>query len=521
MKEPKKGQASPDTAPNAYTRAELDALAKSTGIPVETLWAMPRRAVQQKAQESAAVAAQQSADAARAESERQRALTAEKDRVTKEKLDSERPLTERMPWIGQAAAGGSALLPMLLPFLTRRYGADQRLIRQWDKATGQAEQLQGAARSGTGSIADATAATERASAFADQYKKLADSKTKVGGLLKDAGTIGGTTLSATELPVLPALIDRMMYDPGTRARDEADKKLTAQEFLSRLQAAGPITAGLSATGLKVGTLTNRNPQSSMARTNALLPQSKPGWAEGPQTMGQNYAGAASAELPLIDARRDVAIARQAAERDVQLAQTMPPTPPTPRGLLQPDGPPQSAMPAQVPQSRPPVEPLQSPSPAPVAQPTLAQPVAPRQISPPATGASGELPPAGPWANQWSPAARQAIEDHIQGGRSIAPRTGLTGNDFVDMITARLPPGTRPPGASEAKDRLKALRTEVGQSPTLDDLRKVWMRDPEGRLFAVPAAMAIGATGYGLLAPSEAEASGYYPDRGPRRGLLSE
>lgn len=496
-KQPTKADPGAETAPNAYTRRELEALAKSTGMDVGTLWTMQRRQVQQLAQKSAEAAAARAADEAKAQAEAGRA-----------KADAERPLTERMPWVGTATTTGSALLPMLLPFLTRRYGADQKLIRQWDKATTEAERMQAAARSGTGSLADATAATERAGAFANQYKELADSKTKVGGLLKDAGTIGGTTLSATELPVLPALIDRMMFEPGTRARDEADKKLTGQEFVSRLQAAGPVTAGLSATGLKIGSLFGRNPQSTKARTDALLPQSRAGWAEGPQTMGQNYAAATTAELPGIDARSAVASAR----RDAALLDQQPPKP---RGLLAPE---QSPMPPQAPQSPPPAAPSQNPSPpTPVAQPTLPEPVAQRQLMPPATGATGELPPAGPWADNWSNPARQAVEQHIQSGGTLHPRTGMTGDRLSEMI-GQITGGSRP-SPSEARSRLSMLRPEVGNAPAVDDVRKVWVRDKEGRLFAIPAALATGATGYGLLSPQEAAASGYYPDRGPRRGLL--
>lgn len=493
-----------ETAPNAYTRRELEALAKSTGMDVGTLWTMQRRQVQQLAQKSAEAASARAAEEAKAQAEAGRA-----------KADAERPLTERMPWVGNATSAGSALLPMLLPFLTRRYGADQKLIRQWDKATAEAERMQAAARSGTGSLADATAATERAGAFANQYKELADSKSKVGGLLKDAGTIGGTTLSATELPVLPALIDRMMYDPGTRARDEADKKLTAQEFVNRLQAAGPVTAGLSATGLKIGTLANRNPQSTQARTQAMMPQSRPGWSEGPETMGKNYAGATSAELPLIDARRDVGIARQAAERELQLAQTMPPKP---RGLLSPEPSPNPTPGPVAPQSPPPAAPVQNPSPpAPVAQPTLPEPVAQRQLMPPASGATGELPPAGPWADNWSNPARQAVEQHIQSGGTLHPRTGMTGDKLSEMI-GQITGGSRP-SPSEARARLSMLRPEVGNAPAVDEVRKVWVRDKEGRLFAIPAALATGATGVGLLASGDPAEAGYYPDRGPRRGLL--
>jgi hypothetical protein len=265
--------------------------------------------------------------------------------------------------------------------------------------------------------------------------------------------------------------------------------------------------------LKVGTLTNRNPQSSMARTNALLPQSKPGWAEGPQTMGQNYAGAASAELPLIDARRDVAIARQAADNEIQLAKTIPPKQ---RGLLAPEPQPRTvaAQPSPLP-----VAPAQSPSPSPVVPATLPEPVAPRQLSASATGATGELPPAGPWSQNWSAPAREAIDSHLAGGGSLAERVGLTGGELKDMITARLMPGVKSPSLTEVKDRLAALRGEVGPNPKAADVQQVWIRDKEGRLFAIPAAMATGASGVGLLASGGEAEAGYYPDRGPRRGLL--
>lgn len=88
-----------------------------------------------------------------------------------------------------------------------------------------------------------------------------------------------------------------------------------------------------------------------------------------------------------------------------------------------------------------------------------------------------------------------------------------------MITARLMPGVKSPSLTEVKDRLAALRGEVGPNPKAADVQQVWIRDKEGRLFAIPAAMATGASGVGLLASGGEAEAGYYPDRGPRRGLL--
>ena len=499
-----------ETAPNAYTRAELEGLSKTTGIPVEQLWAMPRRTVQQLTKDAAAAQIEQQRktgeENAKIELERTRA----RDKVEADKLEAGRPLAERHPWGQQLATGGGALAPLLMPILSRRYSPDQKLIRKWDKAVDQAEAAQAAARNGTGTLADAAAATERAQAFQSQYKPKSDTVgSKALGLLNDAKTVGGGVLVSTEAPMVPALLDRFTQERGTRARDEADKKFTQQEFLDRLIASGPITAGISATGLKVGSMMNRNAGASQARTDALRRQAEPGWSAGPQAMGSNYAGATNAELPLIDARSAVASARRDAAR-------LDAAPQTPRGLLAPEP---SPAPAPRQQSQPPAEPLQNPSTPPVAQPTLPEPVAARQLSAPATGASGELPPAGPWAQNWSAPARESIDAHLAGGGSIAERVGLTGGELKDMIAARLMPGVKPPSLTEVKDRLAALRGEVGPNPKPDDVQKVWVKDKDGRLFAIPAAMATGASGYGLLSPSEAEASGYYPDRGPRRGLL--
>lgn len=508
MKEPKKGQAAPETAPNAYTRVELEGLSKSTGIPVEQLWAMSRRTVQQITKDAAEAQLEQQRKAgeenAKLELERARA----RDKVEAEKLEAGRPLAERYPFIGQMATGVGALAPLLLPIMTRRYSPEQKLIRRWDKSLDQAEAAQAAARNGSGTLADAVSATEAAQAYASQYKPKPDTfGSKVWSTSKDVGTVGSGVLVSTEAPMLPAVIDKFTQPEGSRAKAEADKKLTIPEMIDRLIAAGPIVGGISATGLKVGSMMNRNAATSQARTDALMRQAQPGWSAGPQTMGANYAGATSAELPLIDARSNVASARRAAELlDKQ--------PPRPRGLLEPDPvPPGMAGPAQS--SPPPVAPSQSPSAAPVAQPTLAPPVAQPQF-PNAIGATGELPPAGPWANQWSPAARQAVEQHIEAGGTLHPRTGMTGDRLSELI-GQATGGSRPSPA-EARSRLAMMRNEVGNAPDLQDVRKVWMRDKEGRLFAVPAALATGATGVGLLANGEAEA-GYYPDRGPRRGLL--
>ena len=94
---------------------------------------------------------------------------------------------------------------------------------------------------------------------------------------------------------------------------------------------------------------------------------------------------------------------------------------------------------------------------------------------------------------------------------------MTGDGLSEAI-GRLTGGSRP-SPSEARDRLSMLRNETGSSPDVDQVRKVWVRDKEGRLFAIPAALATGATGVGLLASGDPAEAGYYPDRGPRRGLL--
>lgn len=303
----KQPQKQPTTAPNGYSFEELDALSKSLNVPSDQLRAMERRQVQQLIQAEARRASERRDQEARAVSKRkadEADATAAADRARR---DAERPMVERIPGVQEAVSYGSTLLPFVLPFLTRRYGADQKQIRQWEKAVNEAETAQTAARSGTGSLADAKVAADRVAGYADAYGKMGKSSAADWG--KDVGTVAGTTLAATELPVLPALIDSMVYNPGTRAYDEAKPKLTLGALGERLQAAGPITAGLSATGLKIGSMANKLPPT--ARSSAVTGQSASGWADDLEAYGAQYGRAVDADGML---RRK--IAEQMAEQAV-------------------------------------------------------------------------------------------------------------------------------------------------------------------------------------------------------------
>lgn len=512
-RQPKKVSPQEERAPNYYTRAELEGISKTTEVPVEQLWGLPRREVQQIITKAASRAADQ----------REKNANAERLRLDAQK-QYERPMAERMPMLGAAVDYGSAALPFLLPFLSRRYSKEQKLVREWDKATREAERMTQQARRGTGDVVDAAAAVEKAGAYRAQYDALQAGKSKPMEMVKDAGIIGGTALGTTELPVILPLLDSYTRNPGTRAYDEAKPKLTLNALMDRLIASGPLTAGLSGLGLKAGTMAARTPP--IARTQAVQAQLTPGWSAGPGVMAENYTSAATAQTPLMDARTQLALQRLRDGNMLQAARAgeLPALPPA--GPARPampgtvlddgarfgQGP---AGPAAAQPSQPPVAPVQSPSPAPpVAQPSLPQPAATGQLpvaDPVATGAAGALPPPGPWSQSWSPAARAAVEDHVGAGGNIHRYTGLTGNRLLDMIKARLPADAKPPSPTEVKDRLAALRTEVGSTPTKQDLKKLWLRDKNGQLFAVPA---TGAIGYGLLANGEGD---YFPDRGPRRG----
>lgn len=155
-------------------------------------------------------------------------------------------------------------------------------------------------------------------------------------------------------------------------------------------------------------------------------------------------------------------------------------------------------------------PRQPPQPVPVQSPSLPpQPVSANvpQIGPPKKGYDViegpkglmELSPAGPWAESWSGAAREALTDLVKSGRSLAARD-ITAAELRDQIAARLPSGVKPPSLSEIKDRMATMREYLGPKPTAKELGAVFKADKGGRFYsAAPAAIgAGGAAGLGLM-----------------------
>lgn len=521
-------------ASNGYSRQELEALSQQTGTPVEVLWTMGRRDVRQLS-ERAASAQLEARNTAAAETARREAETkAAGDKAAQEKLAAERPMTERIPGMQEAVSYGSALLPMILPFLTRRYGADQKTIRAWEKAIGEAEKAQGAARAGTGSVADAKVAADRVAKFADDAGKLG--KDGLGAWGKDAATVAGTTLASTELPVLPALIDSMTHNPGTRAYDEAAPKLTGQAFLDRVQKSGPITAGLSATGLKIGSLGNRVPP--IARSSAVTNQTSPTWADDTAALAKNYGAAAGQQADLSEQLTRELLAQKQLQSWRGAPPAASPALPAPT-LPQPS---QRALPSPGPQAPPshgeggpgllagpqggiaPTVPQMPPQlglqqPQALAVPGISAPSSPSNSSNPAilpgsggisnvnsngTNGVNRNPRPGPWEQTWSDPAREvALEHAAEGGRF--GRAGMTGLKMQEAIGEKLPSGVAVPSPSEIGKRHKNLIDNVGPTPTVDELKSFFASDPRRQLFGGAAiGGGIGATTLGSSDEAQAD-----------------
>jgi hypothetical protein len=103
------------------------------------------------------------------------------------------------------------------------------------------------------------------------------------------------------------------------------------------------------------------------------------------------------------------------------------------------------------------------------------------------------PGEGPWAARWSNPARQAIDDRIASGLDLAGgRGGLTQKGFSDDIAGRMPDGVAGPSQSEATNRLKVLRSDIGEKPTLDQYREYLARIPNSRFSAAPFIAGGGA-----------------------------
>lgn len=494
----------PDKSPdNAYTRQDLEVFSRSTGVPVEQLWTMPRRRVDQINTEAARRASALAGENQRAEAERQRKLAGEKDEAERLRLEEGRPLTERFPVANTITSGLLMALPFALPFATRRFTGEQKLIKQWEKANEDFRKAEAAARGGRGTLGDAKVAGDRVDEFMTAYNELPKPGVAMK-MAKDAGTVAGTTLASTELPVMPALIDSMMQNPGTRAYDEAKPKLTLGALGERLSASAPITAGIAATSLKLGTLANRIPPQAQSR--AYTRQAQPGWADDLDVMGRNYQRAAGADValasevgPALRAQQDLeAIRRNAGPARSRSASPAQPQP-TPRPSWAeeaPDLPPRGA----------PVE-------NPYAPPGVAQ-------NAPSDGqiVARAAPPT-KWEQLWGPIARDVARERARAGQGIGT-SEFTRDDLLHEIMKRMAAGQEAPSPSLVSQRLTNLRDDVGVKPSEAALNARFAADPRLRRYGLAAA--TGGAGYALT-PEEAMAALWdeqapRPTRGPLRSM---
>lgn len=128
------------------------------------------------------------------------------------------------------------------------------------------------------------------------------------------------------------------------------------------------------------------------------------------------------------------------------------------------------------------------------------------------------PGAGPWAARWSDPARAAIKDRIEAGGNLkGGRGGLTQEGFAEEIGKRLPSGVEAPKRAEAGNRLRTLRGDIGDTPSLDDLMKYYDRVPSTR-FAIPAAVGAGGLAASSAMPESANAA---PLQSRNREILPE